>query len=186
VGVVTLHVSFGTLNNPRTEPIIFDVIDISYAYNGIFGRSLLNTFEASLHSAYLCLKVLATFGVITIFGSQKEARHIKSGFISEHKNMHFLREDMEHEQPLPRPETSTEFKKEIQPEGDFARVALDPTVPDRAICIGAEIDQTEQAELIQFLDKNSDVFAWYTFDLTGVRREVIGHKLQVNLNAKPS
>jgi hypothetical protein len=40
-------------------------------------------------------------------------------------------------------------------------------------------------ELLQFLDKNSDVFAWSTSDLVGVSREVIEHKLQVNAHAKP-
>jgi hypothetical protein len=53
----------------------------------------LNTFEAVLHSTYLCLKVLATFDIITIFDSQKEARNIERGFIPRHKNVHFLRED---------------------------------------------------------------------------------------------
>jgi hypothetical protein len=43
----------------------------------------------------------------------------------------------------------------------------------------------EQAELMQFLDKNNDVFAWSTFDLVGVSREVIKHKLQVNPHVKP-
>jgi hypothetical protein len=43
----------------------------------------------------------------------------------------------------------------------------------------------EQAELLQFLDKNSDVFAWSTSDLIGISREVIEHKLQVNPNAQP-
>jgi hypothetical protein len=37
-----------------------------YPYNAIFGQGLLNTFEDVLHSA--------TFGVITIFSSQKLAR----------------------------------------------------------------------------------------------------------------
>jgi hypothetical protein len=55
--------------NPRTEYITFDVVDMPYPYNAIFGRGLLNTFEAALHSTYLCLKILATFGVIFIFGS---------------------------------------------------------------------------------------------------------------------
>jgi hypothetical protein len=64
-----------------------------YRYNVIFGRGLLNTFEATLHSGYLCLKILATFDVIIIFGSQKEARNIELGFVPGHKNMHFLRED---------------------------------------------------------------------------------------------
>jgi hypothetical protein len=70
-----------------------------YPYNAIFGRRLLNTFEAALHSGYLCLKVLTTFEIITIFGSQKEARNIECGFALNHKNVHFLREDTEqHEQ----------------------------------------------------------------------------------------
>jgi hypothetical protein len=36
-----------------------------------------------------------------------------------------------------------------------------------------------------FLDKNSDVVAWQTFDLTGVSRSIIEHRLQVNPFAKP-
>jgi hypothetical protein len=43
----------------------------------------------------------------------------------------------------------------------------------------------EQAELLQFLDKNNDIFSWSTFDLVGVSREVIEHKLQVNPHVKP-
>jgi hypothetical protein len=77
VGVVTLPVSFGTPRNPRMEYITFDIVDMLYPYNAIFGRGLLNTFQASLHSAYLCLNVPATFGAITTCGSQKKARDIE-------------------------------------------------------------------------------------------------------------
>jgi hypothetical protein len=53
------------------------------------------------------------------------------------------------------------------------------------VCIRAEISPHEQVELLQFLDKNSEVFAWSTSNLVGVSGEVIEHKLQVNPNAKP-
>jgi hypothetical protein len=53
------------------------------------------------------------------------------------------------------------------------------------VCIRAEISPHEQVELLQFLDKNSDIFALSTFNLIGVSREVIEHKLQVNTNVKP-
>jgi hypothetical protein len=53
VGVIRLPVSFGTLKNPHTKYITFGVIDMIYPYNAIFGRGLLNTFEAALHSGYL-------------------------------------------------------------------------------------------------------------------------------------
>jgi hypothetical protein len=88
VGVTTLPVSFNTPENPRIEDIIFDVVDTLYPYNAIFGPGLLNTFEAALHSAYLYLNIPATLSVITIFGTQQEARNIERGFAPEHKNMH--------------------------------------------------------------------------------------------------
>jgi hypothetical protein len=81
--------------------------------------------------------------------------------------------------------TSTEFKKAIKAEGDFKRVALNPTVPDKAVCVGTKMSLQEQAKLLQFLDKNNDVFAWSSSNLVGVTREVIEHKLQVNPHAKP-
>jgi hypothetical protein len=140
----------------------------------------LNTFEAALHSGHLCLKVPGTSGIITVFDSQKEARNIKRDFVPGHKNMHFLREDIEqHEQvqPSSKKEMSAEFKKAIEAEGDFKRVALDPRVPDKAVCIGIEMSPQEQVELLKFFDKNGDVFAWSTSDLVGVSREVIEHKL---------
>jgi hypothetical protein len=64
-------------------------------------------------------------------------------------------------------------------------VALNPRAPDKIVCNGIEMSPQEQAELLQFLDKNSDVFTWSTSDLVGVSREVIEHKLQVNPHAKP-
>jgi hypothetical protein len=144
--------------SPRIEYITFDVVDMLYHCNAIFEWGLLNTFEVVLHSAYLCLKVPATFGVITAFYSQKEAKNIKRGFTLGHKNVHFLREDINQlEQPPPKQGIPAEFKKAIEAKGDFTRLALDPRVPDRTVCIRVEIRPQEQAELLQFLDKNSDV-----------------------------
>jgi hypothetical protein len=77
VGSMSLPVSFSTLSNAHTEYITFDVVDMSYPYNAIFGRGFLNTFEAALHSLYLCLKILATLGVISVHGNQKDARNIE-------------------------------------------------------------------------------------------------------------
>jgi hypothetical protein len=82
VGVITLPVSFSTPNNPRTEYITFNIVDMLYHFNAFFGRGLLNTFEATLHSGCLCVKIPVTFRVISIFGSQQDARNIEKGFTS--------------------------------------------------------------------------------------------------------
>jgi hypothetical protein len=188
VRVITLRVSFGTPKNPRIEFITFDIVDMLYPYNAIFGRGLLNTFEAALHLAYLCLKISATFRVISIYGSLQEARNIEKGFTLGHKNVHFLREDPKQSNTFTdqqKVEAPAECKKAIEAKGEFKKVPLDPRVQDIIVCIGVEESQQEQAELLAFLDKNSDVFAWSTSDLVGVSRDVIEHRLQVSLTTRP-
>jgi hypothetical protein len=71
---ISLPVSFGSLHNARTEYITFDVVEMNYPYNAIFRRGLFNTFEATLHSLYLCLKVPAALWVISIHDNKKDAR----------------------------------------------------------------------------------------------------------------
>jgi hypothetical protein len=66
-----------------------------------------------------------------------------------HNNMHFLREDADQPaQPSSKQEISVEFKKAIEAKGDFIKVALDPTIPDRTMCIRVELSPKEQAELL--------------------------------------
>jgi hypothetical protein len=156
VRVITLPMSFGTSKNPRIEYITFDVVDTLYPYNTIFGRGLLNTFEAALHSGYLCLKIPMAFRVISVFGSQQDARNIEKGVAPGHKNIHFPQEESDQRNTSAghlKAEAPTEYKKAIEPDGEFNNVPLDSRVPDRAVCIGTESGQQEQAELLAFLEK---------------------------------
>jgi hypothetical protein len=49
VSVITLLISFGTPKNPHTKYITFDVVDMLYPYNALFGRRQL------IHSKLLCI-----------------------------------------------------------------------------------------------------------------------------------
>jgi hypothetical protein len=53
-------------------------------------------------------------------------------------------------------------------------------MPDRAVTIGAHLSLEEENELIQFLNKNKDVFAWSAKDLQGVDRDIIKHTPETN------
>ena len=44
LGQAQLVVAFGTGENRREEQILFDVVDVPYNYNAIFGRVTLNKF----------------------------------------------------------------------------------------------------------------------------------------------
>jgi hypothetical protein len=117
-----------------------------YPCNTIFERGLLNTFEVVLHSGYLCIKVPATFGVISIFDSQKNARNIEQGFTPGHKNVHFVREEYEQYQQPACPnnaEAPTEFNKAIEADGEFKKVALPSRVHDKTVCLGIEMSLEE-------------------------------------------
>jgi hypothetical protein len=72
LGSISLPVSFGSLVNAHTKYITFNVVGMSYLYNAIFGRGLLNNFEASLHSLYLCLKVLAAWELFQFMAIKKK------------------------------------------------------------------------------------------------------------------
>jgi hypothetical protein len=93
VGSISLPVSFSTPSNACTKYKTFGVVDMSYPYNAIFGRGLLNTFKLALHSLYLFLKVPTTLGVISVHGSQKVARNIQQGFALGHRNVNYLQDE---------------------------------------------------------------------------------------------
>jgi hypothetical protein len=76
---ISLPVSSGDLDNARTETLIFDVVDIYHPYLAIFGRGFMNKFDAVIRQQFLCMKIPAPKGVITVFGDQQEARNIEKG-----------------------------------------------------------------------------------------------------------
>ena len=74
LGKIELNVTFGEGNTQRTELITFDVIDIAYPYNAIFGHNSIIKFAAVINQAFLCMKIPTAGGVITILGNQEEAK----------------------------------------------------------------------------------------------------------------
>jgi hypothetical protein len=79
VGKVSLPVSFGELDNARTETLTFNVVDIYHPYLVIFSRDFMNKFVAVIRQQFLCMEIPAPKGVITVFGDQQEARNIEKG-----------------------------------------------------------------------------------------------------------
>jgi hypothetical protein len=58
-------------------------------------------------------------------------------------------------------------------------------MPDRAVTIGAHLNPEEEKALVQFLNKNKDVFAWSAKDLQGVDRDIIEHVLKTDERIPP-
>ena len=57
--------------------------------------------------------------------------------------------------------------------------------PEKFFQIGSQLPHQEREELIEFLKRNIDVFAWNTYEASGVDPEFIYHHLKVNLLITP-
>ena len=65
-GSISLPVTFGTVENYRTEAVVFDIADFGLPFNAIIGRPALYRYMAVAHYGYLVLKIPAPNGVITL------------------------------------------------------------------------------------------------------------------------
>ena len=90
LGKIELNVTFSEGATQRTEAIAFDVVDINYPYNAIFGRNTLVKFAAVIHQPNLCMKIPSAGGVVTVYGNQEEARRCEDNAYSTNKTVHII------------------------------------------------------------------------------------------------
>jgi hypothetical protein len=114
-----------------------------------------------------------------VFGNQQEARNIEKGHTPGQANVYQLKKAEERKEPHEEVKRDKE-NIEIAADGETKKVYLDD-MPDRAVTIGDHLNPEEEKELIQFLNRNKDVFAWSAKDLQGVDKDIIEHALETVL-----
>jgi len=147
LGKIELNVTFGEGAAQRTEAITFDVVDINYPYNTIFGRNTLVKFAAVIHQSYLCMKLPSAEGIITVFGNQEEARRCEDNASIGNKNVHVIETPNEENEAA----NSEEPEKSggVSPAEHTKKVLFCEDVPDRMI-IGKGLEEAEEASLYSF------------------------------------
>ena len=186
LGKIELNVTFGEGLAQRTEAITFDVVDINYPYNAIFGRNTLVKFTVVIHQSYLCMKLPTAGGVITVYDNQEETHRCKENAYSANKTVHAIEASEGDTGAFDSEDMQSNHKTEgVSPAEHTKKVPLCEDVPDRMVVIGKGLEEAEEVRLVQFLRNNQDVFAWSSSDLRGVSREVIEHTLTVNPKEKP-
>jgi hypothetical protein len=185
--------AFGQDATMGTEVITFDVVDFVYPYNAIFGRNTINKFATVIHQGYLLMKIPIAAGVISVYGSQEEARRAEWNTSVHNRQVHVINED-EGSEAVAEEEQKVEAQMRqsmkgaeaecMKAVGDTMTVPLCADVPSRTVVIGTEVSTEEEDKLLQFLRHNQDVFAWSKSDLTGVHRSVIVHALNTDPKVK--
>jgi len=182
LGKISLPVSFRGQENARIECMTLDVVDLYYPYNTIFGRWFANKFNIAIHMGYLCMKMLALHGTITVHGSQKEARNIERAI---YKSQHNIKSVEAARRNSMEPLDMQKGKIDLKDQEETKLVPLEDAVLDRKVIIRGNLSKEEEAELIETLAKNKDVFTWLASDLKGVSRDIIQHSLDINPKMKP-
>lgn len=150
----------------------FLVVDCPSAYNAILGRSALNSMRAVTSTYHLMIKFPTENGVGEQKGDQATARDCYVATLKEKKPKEaFVIDALEM-----RDENE---EQRAEPAEKLESVELSG---DRTVSIGSSLGHTIKEQLVDFLKKNADVFAWSHDDLTGIDPSVMTH----HLNADPS
>ena len=73
----------------------------------------------------------------------------------------------------------------VEPTEVLEDVPLDEGNPEKFTKIGTSIEQKTQQDLVQFLRKSIDVFAWSHEDMPRIDPSVITYRLNMNPSSKP-
>ena len=72
-----------------------------------------------------------------------------------------------------------------EPTEALENIPLDESNIKRYTRVGADLEEKTKKDLVQFLKKNIDVFAWSHEDMPGIDPSVITHRLNVSPSFKP-
>ena len=129
------------------------------------------------------MNIPAPAGVITVRGNQQHPRDIERSYTPGQKNIHNLRTESKSHTFKERQKDKE--KSTFEEDCEVKKIPLDEHLPDKMVTINATLEPEEEKELLEFVRKNQDVFAWSANDLRGVSRDIIEHRLDINPNIKP-
>ena len=152
-GIISLQITAGTYPAQVMRMIDFLIVDYPSSYNVFLGGPTLNRLKA-LTSTY-CLKVKfpTPYEIGEIIRDQLLARECYQATLASGESHTWMVE----EGP---PKPMEEAKDVVLVEGD----------PSKTTKVGNELQQTLKEELVKFLKKNLDVFAWSHKDMSGIER----------------
>ena len=147
MGKITLKVTFGGMDNFRTEDVSFEVVPFRSAYHAIFRRPTFAKFMARPCYIYSKLKMSGPNGIITIkvdFKKAKECEAANAVHGEEEISREELQELKKTMSPNEMPATempSSNVDSSFKPKDDTKKVKLTKHDPTKEAIIGVGLDE---------------------------------------------
>ena len=149
----------------------FLVVDCSSSYNAIIGRPTLNSWKAVTSTYHPSVKFPNEYGVGEVQGDQLAAKEYYLAMLAMDEQTQTMNIE--------------ERRIVAEPTEALEDIPLDENDPGKSTRIGADLEGKIKKDLICFLRKNIDVFAWSHEDMPGIDPSVITHRLNVHPSSKP-
>ena len=145
VGTITLPVVVGAYPQQITKDVNFPVVDYSSSYNAIIGRLTLNSWKAVTSTYHLSVKFPIEHGVGQVQGDQIAARECYLAMLAMNEQVQTM---------------NIEEKRIVaEPTETLENIPLDESNLERCTRVGADLEEKNKKDLVQFLKKKIDVFA---------------------------
>ncbi|XP_075645638.1 uncharacterized protein LOC142616731 [Castanea sativa] len=170
MGIVTLRVVVGTYPQV-TKDVNFLVVDCSSSYNALIGRPTLNSWKAVMSTYHLSIKFPTEHGVGQVQGDQLASRECYLAMLATNEQVQTM---------------NIEERKVVAETTEvLENVPLDENNPQRYTRVGTDLEKKTKHDLVQFLKKIIDVFAWSHEDMLSIDPSVITHCLNVYPSSTP-
>ena len=155
----------------------FIAVDAYSPYTAIVARPWLHTLGAVFSTLHQKVKYPSGGKIEEILGDQTMARQCMIAAIRHKPEAESVthREELYKLKP---PMLSSGGSDEVKCE-DLVKVTIGDD-PEKFFQVGSQLPQQEREELVEFLKRNIDVFAWNAYEAPGVDPDFICHHLNVN------
>ena len=171
VGTISLPVVVGIYPQQITRNVNFLVVDCSSSYNAIIGRPTLNSWKAVTSTYHLSVKFPTEHGVGQVQRDQLAARECYLAMMAMDEQVQTM--NIEEKRIVAKPIEVLE------------NIPLDESDFEKYTRVGADLEENAKKDLIKFLKKNVNVFAWSHEDMPDIDPGVITHRLNVSPSFKP-
>ncbi|KAJ8477085.1 hypothetical protein OPV22_020812 [Ensete ventricosum] len=178
MGTTTIPVTIGGEPRSKTLMVPFMVVRLPSAYNAIIGRPTLNRLRAVVSTYHRVLKFPTRNGVGEVRSDPKEFRqcYLAATTLCKKPRTGLINAT------APDP---AEDARDAHSAEKILELPLDPSRIGKMVKVGSELTENQQIQLIYFLMKNDDVFAWTPNDMPGVDPEIAQHYLNISPDARP-